>query len=54
MDNIISHQGNANQTHNEVPLTFYQNNKKIKKNDNIKYYKGCAGNLNPHILLVGI
>ena len=42
MLNIISHQGNANQNHNEIPLiTHLDGYYKEKKKENNEYWRGC-------------
>ena len=54
MLNIANHQGNANQSHNEIHLTPVRM-AIIKMNRNNKCWQGCRWRKgNPHTLLVGL
>ena len=53
MFNIISHWGNANQNHNEIPLHTHQNSYN-QKNGQLQVLERMWINWNLHILLVGM
>ena len=55
MFNIISHQGNANQNHDEIPPHIYQdgyNRRGKKKTENDKCWQGC-GEIGPSYIAGG-
>lgn len=52
MFNIVNHQGNVNQPHNEILPHIYEDSN-YQKTKESKYWQGC-GKIKIHTLLVGM